>query len=119
MPSEINLKPYTKTRRNSSRPGTSGDIATRELILHSSEHLKLDYTAREEETDGSDALLKHYIGIYDSDTGKMEVIEARKMIVRGSVRAHQAIVQDEISMVSLIYNVLKLFLIHCLEQERT
>ncbi|KAF8865909.1 RNA polymerase I associated factor, A49-like protein [Acephala macrosclerotiorum] len=98
IPSEINLKPYTKTRRNPSRPGTSGDIATKELILHSSEHPKLDYTAREEEAGGADSLLKHYVGVYDPETGKMEVIEARKMVVRGSVRAHQASAEDEISM---------------------
>jgi DNA-directed RNA polymerase I subunit RPA49 len=99
MPSEINLKPYTKTRRNPhSNPGKSGDIATKELILHSSEHPKLDYTAREEETGGADSLLKHYVGVYDPEIGKMEVIEARKMVVRGSVRAHQASVEEEMSL---------------------
>ncbi len=102
MSSDINLKPYTKARRNPlSRAGKSGDIATKELILHSSEHPKLDYTAREEDAGGVDSLLKHYVGVYDPETGKMEIIEARKMVVRGSVRAHQATAQDDISMVSL------------------
>ncbi|KUJ19884.1 RNA polymerase I associated factor, A49-like protein [Mollisia scopiformis] len=99
MPSEINLRAYTKMRRNApSRVGKSGDIATKELILHSSDHSKLDYTAREEEVGGVDSLLKHYIGVYDPETGKMEVVEARKMIVRGSVRAHQATKEDDLSM---------------------
>ncbi|KAE8446108.1 hypothetical protein EG329_012479 [Mollisiaceae sp. DMI_Dod_QoI] len=99
MSSDINLKPYTKARRNPlSRAGKSGDIATKELILHSSEHPKLDYTAREEDAGGVDSLLKHYVGVYDPETGKMEIIEARKMVVRGSVRAHQATAQDDISM---------------------
>ena len=61
----------------------------------------MDYTAREEELGGTDALLKHYVGVYDSATGKLEVMEARKMVVRGSVRAHQYTAQDETSMVGL------------------
>ena len=68
--------------------------------MHSSEHLKLDYTAREEEAGGSDPLLKHYIGVYDPETGKMEVLEARKVVVRGVVRAHQATAEDDAAVVS-------------------
>ncbi len=100
IPSSIALKPYTKARRNAPQnPGRSGDIATQELLLHSSDHAKLDYTAREEEVGGANALLKHYIGVYDPDTGKLEVIEARKMVVRGSVRSQQATAEDRISRV--------------------
>ncbi|CAL3965737.1 unnamed protein product [Diplocarpon coronariae] len=99
IPTSVQFKPYTKARRNpTARSGLSGRIATEELLLHSSEHPKLDYTAREEEAGGADALLKHYVGIYDPVIGKMEVVEARKMIVRGSVRAQQATAEDEISM---------------------
>ncbi|KAJ8064570.1 hypothetical protein OCU04_006899 [Sclerotinia nivalis] len=91
MPASISLQPFTKPRKNApQRPGRSGAIATTEVLLHSSEHPKLDYTAREEEAGGSDTLLKHYVGVYDPKTGKLEVVEARKMVVRGSVRAHQA-----------------------------
>jgi hypothetical protein len=102
LPTSISLKPYTKHRRNApQRVGHSGAIATTELILHSSEHPKLDYTAREEESSGADTLLKHYVGVYDPDTGKLEVMEARKMVIRGVVRAQQATVADQISSVSL------------------
>jgi DNA-directed RNA polymerase I subunit RPA49 len=55
----------------------------------------LDYTAREEDAGGADALLKHYIGVYDPETGNMEVVEARRMVIRGSVRAHQASAEDQ------------------------
>jgi DNA-directed RNA polymerase I subunit RPA49 len=98
--SSIALKPYTKARRNAPQnPRPSGDIATKELLLHSSDHAKLDYTAREEEAGGADALLKHYVGVYDPNTGKLEVMEARKMVVRGSVRSQQATAEDRVSMV--------------------
>jgi DNA-directed RNA polymerase I subunit RPA49 len=44
--------------------------------------------------------LKHYIGVYDPESGKMEVMEARKVVVRGVVRAHQATTEDEAAVVS-------------------
>jgi len=94
IPNSITLKPYKKTRRNAN-PKSRGDIATQELLLHSSEHPQLDYTAREEEVGGADTLLKHYLGVYNPETGIMEVVEARKMVVRGSVRAHQASAADD------------------------
>lgn len=100
MPTSIHFRPYTKARSNArTRIGLSWNIATKELLLHSSEHPKLDYTAREEELGGTDALLKHYVGVYDPETGNMELMEARKMVLRGSVRAQQATVEDEMSMV--------------------
>lgn len=95
------MNPYTKVRRNV--PSKSGSIANKELILHSSDHPKLDYTAQEEEAGGADSLLKHYVGVYDPETGKMEIMEARKMVVRGSVRAQQAVAEDELSRVSSKY----------------
>lgn len=103
MPTSITLKPYTKQRRNPpQRPGRSGAIATEELLLHSSAHPSLDYTAREEEAGGSDALLKHYVGVYNPMTSELEVMEARKMVVRGSVRAQQASEEEEILTVCFV-----------------
>jgi hypothetical protein len=101
IPSSISLDPYVKQRRHTpQRLGKGSEIATKELLLHSSEHPKLDYTAREEEAGGSNTLLKHYIGVYDPENGKMEVLEARKVVVRGVVRAHQATAEDEAAVVS-------------------
>lgn len=85
------LKPYTKRRSNApQRPGQSGSIATDELLIESSEHPAIDYVGREEEVGGSDSLIKHYIGVYDPATGGLQVIESRKMTVRGIVRAQKA-----------------------------
>ncbi|KAG9232458.1 RNA polymerase I associated factor, A49-like protein [Amylocarpus encephaloides] len=94
MPSSMPLKPFTQRRKQiPSGPGKT-PISTTELLLHSSEHHKLNYTGREEASGGSDAILKHYVGIYDPETGKLEVMEARKMLIRGVVRDHQAPVED-------------------------
>jgi DNA-directed RNA polymerase I subunit RPA49 len=86
LPTSIPFQPYTKPRARAAQrlvPG-SGAIATTELLLHSA-HTKLDYTVREEDT-----LQKHYVGVYDPKTGKLDVTEARKMGVRAVVRAHEA-----------------------------
>jgi len=99
MPNSIPLQPYTRPRKNPPAGAGLTSISKTELLLHSSAHQKLDYTAQEEEADGVDTLLKHYVGVYDPETGKMEVMEARKMVVRGVVRAHQATADDEHSTV--------------------
>ena len=60
------------------------------LLLHSSEHPRVDYTAKEDGQDGLESHLKHYIGVFDPETGKLDVIEAKKMTVRGVPRAQKA-----------------------------
>jgi hypothetical protein len=40
-----------------------------------------------------ESLLKHYIGVFDPESGKLKIIEAKKMVVRGVVRSRQA--EDE------------------------
>ncbi|RDW70127.1 hypothetical protein BP5796_08524 [Coleophoma crateriformis] len=98
VPNSISFKPYTKARKNApQRSGPSGAITTTELLLQSSAHPSLDYTAQEEGEGGNDALVKHYVGVYDPETGKVEVMEARKMVVRGVARAQQAATEGEIS----------------------
>jgi DNA-directed RNA polymerase I subunit RPA49 len=72
------------------------------VLLHSNDHPKLEYKAVEQEIEGGpNALLKHYLGVYDPSTGKLEVMEARKMVLRGVVRAHKATTEKE-RLVSII-----------------
>ena len=59
-----------------------------ELLLHSSAHPKLDYVAREEFSDGSEGHLKHYIGVYDPEAGELQLVQARKLIIRSILRSH-------------------------------
>jgi len=37
-----------------------------------------------------ESLLKHYIGVFDPASGNLKIVEARKMVVRGVVRARMA-----------------------------
>lgn len=89
MPKKLLFHSYQP--RDEPRPKKqSKHAAAKELLLHSTAHRSLDLTAREEEPRGSGLLVKHYVGIYDPRTGRLEVIEAKKMVVRGQVRAKQA-----------------------------
>lgn len=52
----------------------------------------MDYTAREDRTgDSSDPYLKHYIGIFNPKTAEVEIVEARKTVLRGTVRSQKAV----------------------------
>ena len=77
------MRPYRKPRQDASR--SSSTIP--ELLLHSSAHPKLDYIAREESSSGSERHLKHYIGVYNPETGKLQLVQARKLIVRRVLRS--------------------------------
>ncbi len=84
LPDNAKFNSYGKTA-NSQR--SSNPSHPKELLLHSESHRTMDYTAREDQSKGS---LKHYIGVFDGKTGELQIIEARKMTVRGTVRSRRA-----------------------------
>lgn len=89
LPTNVPLKAYKKARKSAShapRLGRSA-LSTTELLLHTAVHPKLDYTAREEPSGGVNGLLKHYVGVYNPKTGELQLVEARKMVVRGTLRS--------------------------------
>lgn len=80
-----------------SRPSTKrSKHGANDLLLHSSSHRTVDYTAREDKpaVGAGQPLLKHYIGVYDPASGQLQLVEAKKMVIRGSVRAQQAPEED-------------------------
>lgn len=102
------LKSYTRSRPNPSKTAGKSAIATREFLLRSEDDSKLQYTAKEEEADEAESAatgpyLKYYVGVYDPETGKLDVMEARSMVVRGTVRAHQPTEKDLIAMVRVSF----------------
>ncbi|KAK0646141.1 RNA polymerase I-like protein [Cercophora newfieldiana] len=72
--------PTTKKRKKS---------GPTDMLLHSTSHRSLDFTAQEDRAKGSRPLVRHFIGVIDHKTGKVEVIESKKMIVRGMVRSQK------------------------------
>ncbi|KAI9784015.1 MAG: DNA-directed RNA polymerase I subunit rpa49 [Peltula sp. TS41687] len=90
VPTDITFKPYKKRLARpaaSIRPQVSSTTSKSEFLLHSNTHPRVDYLGREEEGESTDGLLKHYVGVYDPKTGELQLIEARKIVLRGTVRA--------------------------------
>ena len=60
------------------------------LLLHSSDHDTIDYTAVDSNTTNSNEQhLKHYVAVFDPAAGRLDVAEARKMTVKTRVRQYQ------------------------------
>ena len=55
-------------------------------MLHSSNHPKLDYVAQETETENGDTFLNHYVGVYDPSQDTLQLVPARKVIIRSTVK---------------------------------
>ena len=77
LPKPLNFESFAK------RDGTN-----QELLLHSSNHPMIDYTATQD-TDLTGKYLKHYVAVYDPASGQMQVTEAKKMTVRSTVRQRE------------------------------
>ena len=90
-PSGLSLKPYTRPRLNAACHSTFGP----ELLLYSRDHPKLEYTAREEDSNGSESHLKHYVGVYDPQSGKLQLVQARKLVVRSTLRSATAVPSND------------------------
>jgi DNA-directed RNA polymerase I subunit RPA49 len=69
------------------------DGRNQELILHSSNHPMIDYTATED-ADPIGKYLKHYAAVYDLVSGQLQVTEAKRMTVRSSVRQQEPIQEE-------------------------
>lgn len=67
-----------------------------DLLLHSSSHRTVDYIAREDKPSvgAGQPLLKHYVGLFDPASGQLQLVEAKNMTIRASVRAQQAPQED-------------------------
>ncbi|RSL71056.1 hypothetical protein CEP54_001456 [Fusarium duplospermum] len=79
--------PKNGAKSKTKQPKSAGE---KEFLLHSTAHRSLDYTVKAEGPRGTKPALNHFLGIYDPKTGKLQVVEAKKMTVRGAVRAKQA-----------------------------
>ncbi|KAI1144009.1 RNA polymerase I associated factor, A49-like protein [Hypoxylon sp. FL0543] len=94
IPSSVKFQVYTAPQPTGSKRSKRADSHTPKLLLHSSSHGKLEYTAKEEGSGGCESHIKHYVGVFDPKTGQIEVIEAKKMTVRGAVRAQEPPEED-------------------------
>lgn len=90
LPSSVQFQAFSKPESSAPKRGKKSAQPSPSLVLHSSSHRTLDYTAREDGPGGRESHLKHYIGVFDPKTGQLSVMEAKKMAVRGVVRSQKA-----------------------------
>lgn len=84
LPANLSLTPYSNE-----------SAADSQLLLRNSSHPRLDYIAREEPAGSAEGLLAHYIGIFDPATSTLDVIPARKMALRGTLRSEEESLREE------------------------
>ena len=86
FPPKLSMKAYRKPRDIYTSSVVKSAITTSEHLLQTSAHPRVDYVAREEEGGEVEGLLKHYVGVFDEQAGKLELVRVRPMVVRGHVR---------------------------------
>lgn len=59
------------------------------MLLHSSDHARLDYTAQEEHDGSSESQLQDYVGVYDPATKKLQLVPVKRVTVRSILRSDQ------------------------------
>lgn len=86
LPEDLSFDSYASTKQN-------GPPA---LLLHSTSHPTIDYTATEGTT-AEDDHVKHYIAVLDPATQKLRITEARKLVVRSSLRQRKTADDSDVS----------------------
>ncbi|KAK7969073.1 hypothetical protein PG996_002487 [Apiospora saccharicola] len=81
----ISFQAYTRPVPNKK----SKKASPPELMLHATTD-RVEYTAKEDGDGGVDSHLAHYIGVFDPATGKLDVIQAKKMTMRATPKAQKA-----------------------------
>ncbi|KAJ5240938.1 uncharacterized protein N7469_002529 [Penicillium citrinum] len=88
---------YIKTRDNVSKSATATrnpGIVSSEMLLQSSEHEKMDFVGREGTGEDADSQLKHYVAVVDPERKTWQIVEARRVTLRGAIRTSKASEED-------------------------
>jgi DNA-directed RNA polymerase I subunit RPA49 len=88
LPRDIEFKTFSRPKGEASNSGS-------ELLLYSDDHPKIDYVARQNQDVGAEEALKHYVGVFDPTTKQLQLVEARKVTVRNTLRAEDHLAQAQ------------------------
>ncbi|KAM5456280.1 DNA-directed RNA polymerase I subunit rpa49 [Microsporum audouinii] len=94
VPETLPLNTYMRRRQQRIKHIENTNLSSTELLLHTSGHPKLNFTGREGENE-LDNLLNHYVAVYDPKENTVQLLEARKMMVRGCPRAAIVDVEED------------------------
>lgn len=86
----IQFKAYSKPR-DSTKSASIPQPTSHSILLHSSDHAKLDYTA----TSNSNKHLEHYVGVYDPATSSLKIMPAHAVTLRSTLRSETDEVQAQ------------------------
>lgn len=64
------------------------------MLLQSSDHEKMDFVGREGMGDDADSQLKHYVAVVDPEHKTWQIVEARRVTLRGAVRSNKNVEED-------------------------
>ena len=81
---QIPFKAYVKSRLTKQSQDDAPKPSTHSLLLHSSEHPRLDYTAAPSSVDDDSS---HYIAIFDPERNQLQVSPAYRLSLRTSLRS--------------------------------
>lgn len=95
FPPDLPLKPFRRPRKHNTSTTGKSAIASAEHLLHTSAHSSVDYLGREEEGDGAEGLLKHYVGVFDEQSGQLQLARSKKIVLRGIVRSARTDTEPE------------------------
>jgi DNA-directed RNA polymerase I subunit RPA49 len=88
FPPGISFNPYKRTK-------ILPEGATDTLLLQSSQHARLDYTAQEEQDGSSESQLKDYVGVFDPATKKLQLVPVKRVTVRSTLRSETEEMREE------------------------
>jgi DNA-directed RNA polymerase I subunit RPA49 len=80
FPARIAFTPYKRTK-------ILPEGANNQLLLQSSDHSRLDYTAQEELDGSSASQLKDYVGVFDPATKKLQLVPVKRVTLRSTLRS--------------------------------
>lgn len=87
------------------------------MLLQSSEHQKMDFVGREGTGEDADSQLKHYVAVVDPERKTWQIIEARRVTVRGAVRSRKPEEDEEesdeekVCVYNLVYKVVRWYIL--------
>ena len=64
-------------------------------LLESTNHSTINYRAEPDESNSAVSLAKHYVAVFDPIRGTLEVVEARHMLLRSSLRSETLSIEAE------------------------
>lgn len=83
LPTDIKFKSFSNKNQS-------------DLLLHSTSHPTIDYTAVENKTsNAAERHIRHYLAVFDPVSNELKVTEAKKMTVRNSVRQLEQAREDD------------------------